>query len=112
MKCPLDVQKAHGHRGKVQAKDLGKTKGGIHLPRTGALHKCAMGQRSGKPDVKKMPRRGQKEKLVNREEPKADIMDAKKGKEHQHREREDQSKSPRNPLKLAGQGWVTDQEQH
>ena len=40
-------------RGKVQAKDLGKMKGGIHLPRTGALHKCAMGQRSGKPDVKK-----------------------------------------------------------
>ena len=46
MKCPLDVQKAHGHRGKVQAKDLGKTKGGIHLPTTG-------GQRSGKPDVKR-----------------------------------------------------------
>lgn len=40
-------------RGKVQAKDLGKMKGGIHLPRTGALHKCAMGPRSGKPDVKK-----------------------------------------------------------
>lgn len=40
-------------RGKVQAKDLGKMKGGIHLPRTGTLHKCAMGQRSGKPDVKK-----------------------------------------------------------
>ena len=25
MKCPLDVQKAHGHRGKVQAKEFRKT---------------------------------------------------------------------------------------
>lgn len=59
-----------------------------------------------------MPRRGQKEKLINREEPKADIMDAKKGKEHDT----EKERTRANHQKPAEAGWgragVTDQEQH
>ena len=102
---------AHGHRGKVQAKDLAKTKGGTHLPRTGALHKCAMGQRSGKPDVKKCQGEVRRRSQLTEKSQKLTLWMLKREKSI-NTEREDQSKSPRNPLKLAGQGWVTDQEQH
>lgn len=88
-------------RGKVQAKGLGKMEAGIHLPRTGALHRFGMSQRSGKPDLKPCQGEVRRRSQLREKNQELTSLMPKEKKEHQHRAGEHQSKLARNLLELA-----------